>query len=97
MGGQEQRVKSVVMCNYGPGFGNTLIRECGPRQQPGNLNDSQPENGASKCSLPEIYVRIDLPCSFLQLSSYSLAPPPSRSLLEEMGTLLAAGDISEAG
>lgn len=67
------------------------------RQPPGNLNDSQPKNGASKCSLPEIYVSIDLPCSFLQLSSYSLATPPGRSLLEETGTLLAAGDVSEEG
>lgn len=55
------------------------------RQQPGNLNDSQPKYGASKCSLPEIYVSIDLPRSFRQLSSYSLATPPSGSLIEERG------------
>lgn len=66
------------------------------RQPPGNLNDSQPKNGASKCSLAKIYVSIDLPRSFLQLSSYSLATPTG-SLLEETGTLLAAGDISEKG
>lgn len=42
-----------------------VIRGYGPRRQSGNLNDIQLEYGVSKCSLPEIYIGIDLPRSFI--------------------------------
>lgn len=95
-GGQAQWAKSAVMCKLRPELQkHANKRMWAERQQPGNLNDSQPKYGASKCSLPEIYVSIDLPRSFLLVSSYSLATPPSHSLPEEIETQLAAGDISE--
>lgn len=99
MGGQAQWAKSAVMCKLRPELQkHANKRMWAERQQPGNLNDSRPKYGASKCSLPEIYVSIDLPRPFLWLAaSYSLAAPPSRSLPEETGTPLAAGDVSEKG